>query len=132
VDLVASFDEVEDALPGIRRGLRELRGLPVEEAVRGACVRDDLMLDISGVQRGVEGCVVLRRDVLVISGLEGEDRRRERCCELRRSRLAIPLACRAVEANCPREIVASSGGKPLIASAEAETDREDRCGALSP
>ena len=68
-------DEGERALPRVGRGVRELLLLAVEEAVRRAVVRDDLVLDARGGQRGVEGSIVLGGDVPVGACLEREDRR---------------------------------------------------------
>src|SRR3712207_8319073 len=44
-DIAVALDEREHAAPGLVRGLRELLLLAVEEAVRRAGVRHDLVLD---------------------------------------------------------------------------------------
>ena len=57
-------DEADDARPGVVRcGL--VLGLPaVEEAVRGALVGDQLVLDAGGCEGALEGGVVVCRDVV--------------------------------------------------------------------
>ena len=56
-------DERERPPPGVVGRLGELLLLAVEEAVRGAVVDDDLVLDACGRQRRVERGVVLGGDV---------------------------------------------------------------------
>src|SRR5207253_5847126 len=70
-----ALDEIEHPLPGACRVVGELLVAAVEEAVRGAGVRDDLVLDRGRGQRFVELGVELGRDVLVVARLERQDRR---------------------------------------------------------
>jgi hypothetical protein len=68
------LDEREGPRPRVSGGCRELLLSTVEEAVRGALVRDDLVVDASRRERLAERGVVVRSDVLVGTGLEREDR----------------------------------------------------------
>src|ERR671924_507902 len=63
--------------PGLSQHLRVLREAAVEEAVRGALVRYQLVLAARVGERLLEGRVVGGGDVLVGARREGEDRRRE-------------------------------------------------------
>src|SRR5256885_13675982 len=58
-------DEGLHALPGIRRGLRELGELPVEEAVGRARVDLQVVLDAGLLERAVELVDVRLRDALI-------------------------------------------------------------------
>ena len=85
-------DEAQDALPRIGRCVGELLLLAVEEAVRRAVVRHELVLD-AGLGEGLlEGGVVLGRDVLVVAGLEREDRALHLAGALGRARRLALLA----------------------------------------
>src|SRR6266513_2095364 len=93
-------DELEHSPPGILGGGCEILLAAVEEAVRGALVGDELVLDACLLEPLLEGGVVRCRDVLVVAGLEGEDRSLQLRYPLRRSRRAVaPLAGPAVEAD---------------------------------
>src|SRR5205823_12239929 len=72
--LTESLDELQRAIPGVVRGLRELFLLTVEKAVRRPVVDDDLMLDPGRAQGCFERSVLDLRDVLVGARLERENR----------------------------------------------------------
>src|SRR4029077_12049946 len=99
-------DERERAAPRVLGRVRELLLLAVEEAVRCAVVDDDLMLDARSGERTIERRVVVRRDALVVAGLQGEDRARDRVDALARACPAPRPGRRAVEADRPGEAVA--------------------------
>ena len=95
-----ALEELERSAPRVGRRVRELFLLAVEEAVRGALVRDHLVLDACRGERLVERGVVLGRDVRVLARLQRQDRRvdlggalrraRERRCAPRASRRSRP------------------------------------------
>jgi hypothetical protein len=74
---------------------------------------------------------VLGKDVRVVSGLEGEDRRLELGGPLRRPRSAVPLDGRPVEADRPGETVPTRRCEPGVPAAEAEADGEDDLAAAA-
>src|SRR5262245_25368121 len=117
--LRAGFEEREHFRPRIVRGVRELLLLAVEEAVRRALVRHELVLDARVLQRALKGGVVLGGDVLVGARLQREDRRLELAGALGRVGRA------PVEADGACEPVLLRGGEPRLAAAEAEPDREN-------
>ena len=84
----------------------------------------------ASVSAAVEGGVVLGGDVLVVAGLEREDRGGDLARALGRARLPVALAGHAVEADGARQAVPGRGGEPGVAAAEAEADREDRLATL--
>src|SRR4051812_40133829 len=114
------LDEAERPRPRVfgRRG--ELLLLAVEEAVRRTLVRHQLVLDARRLETLLEGGVVLGRDVLIVSGLQRQDR----CLQLRGSSRRIRRA--AVEPDRACQAVLVSGGEPGVAATKAEADREDR------
>src|SRR4249920_3773054 len=128
--LAVALDERERPLPGVVGGCLVLLLLAVEERVRCALICDDLVHDAGRGQGLVEGGVLLAGDVLVRTGLQGENRP----LQLRRSvERAGPVAAggqAAVEADGAGEIVAAGGGEPRVTAAEAEADRVDRFGAV--
>ena len=63
--------------------------------------------------------------MVVVAGLEGQDRRLDLGGELDRARLPVALARAAVEADRARQVMAGRGGEPGVAAAEAEADGED-------
>ena len=92
------LDEGEHARPRVLGGLGEILLTTVEEAVRRALVRDHLVFDAGLRERAVEGGVVLGGDVLVVPGLEGEDRDTDLGSTLRRARRTVtPLARPSIE-----------------------------------
>src|SRR5437763_2378528 len=102
--LGVSGDELENAAPGVLRRLRVLLVAPVEEAVRRALVRDQLVLDAGLRERALEGRVRLRRDVGVGPGLEREDGRLHLSGTIDRpGRAVAPPARNPVEADSSRE-----------------------------
>src|SRR5581483_11573361 len=125
-------DEREHAPPRVLGRLRELLLLAVEEAVRGARVRDDLVLDAGRGERLVEGRVHLGGDVLVGARLEREDRALHPVDALDRAGAGAAAAGDAVEADRAREAVAGGGREPGVVAAEAEADGEDGAGAAAP
>src|SRR3954451_12194772 len=106
------LQELEYTSPPVSRCFGELLLLPVEEAVRRTVVDDDLVLYAGPAERLVELRVVLRSDVLIVSGLQREDRAPDLGDPLTRAAPAVPLAGVAVEADAPREPVSRSGGEP--------------------
>jgi hypothetical protein len=103
---------------------------PVEEAVRRSRVGNDLVLDPGGAQRLVELRVHLGGDVLVVAGLEGEDRGVHLPGTVDRPRKVAPSRL-SVEADGPFETVPAGRGQPGVAAAEAEADGEHRTGTLA-
>src|SRR5438046_8914267 len=120
------LDEGQHALPRIVRRVGELLLLAVKEAVRRALVRHDLVLDVCGAQRVLEGTVVGGGDVLVRAGLQGEDRRLELRGPLRSAGDAVALARTAVEADRAGQPVTACGREPRAPAAEAGADGDDR------
>ena len=128
----ALLDELERLLPGVLGRVGELLVLSVEEAVRGARVRDELVFDSRSRERRLEGGIVLGRDVRVVARLEGEDRPRHLPRPLDRPGRAIGAFSGApVEANRSGEPMAARRGEPGVAAAHAEADGEDGGTALS-
>src|SRR5438552_3071359 len=117
-------EEIQGAPPGVVRVPLELLLLAVEEAVRRALVDHDLVLDPGGVERRVEGVVVLDRNGGVRASLEREDR------SLHPRHLLERRA--PVETDGAGEPVAGGGREPRVPPAEAEADGEDRGGAVLP
>src|SRR5437588_160411 len=72
-ELRQALEEGERPAPGVVRGVCELLLLAVEEAVRGAGVDDELVIDAGVGQGRLERVVQVLRDVLVVAGLERED-----------------------------------------------------------
>src|SRR3954447_15929336 len=127
--LAMALDESEHALPGVLGGLGEVLVAPVEEAVRGSVVRDELVLHAGVFERLLEGRVVLGGDVLVVPCLQSQDRRADRLGAVGRAWLPVALGRHSVEADRAGEAVAVRRGKPRVAPTEAEADREDRAAA---
>ena len=74
----------EDAAPRIGRGFGEVLLLPVEEAVRGAVVHLDLVLDPGSSERFLKGADLVDGNALVGAAHQPEDRRLHIAGPLRR------------------------------------------------
>ena len=79
------LDEGKNPAPRIGRGVGELLLLPIEEAVRGAVVNHDLVLDTGLRERLLEGAHLIDGDALVGAAHQPEDRRLELAGPLRRA-----------------------------------------------
>ena len=112
-------DEGDDLRPRIVGRGGELFLLAVEEAVRCAFVRDELVVRRGRVERGLESGVVLGGDVLVGPGLERENRRLQLGGALRRVRRP------AIEAHGSRKPSLIRRREPRLPAAETEADGED-------
>src|SRR5439155_21637172 len=91
--------------PRVCRCVRVVLLVPVEETVWSALVSHDFVLHACPRQCLVELGVVLGRDVLVVTGLEREDRRLDLVRALRRPESAVPQAGHPVEPQRPGETV---------------------------
>src|SRR5689334_9167829 len=60
-----SFDEVQDALPGVGRGFGVLLGTTIKEAVWGAGIDNDLVFNTRSAQLLIEALHVADRDALI-------------------------------------------------------------------
>src|SRR5262249_55809908 len=121
-----AVDERQRAAPRVVRRSGEVLLLAIEEAVRRAVVRHDLVL-YAGVGEGaLESGVVVGSDALVGARLQGENRRLDLRGAGDGARPAA-LARRApVEADRPGQAVPGGRGNPRSPAAEAEPDGEDR------
>jgi hypothetical protein len=121
-----TIDELERAPPRVVGCVLELPLLAVEEAVRRAVVRDDLVLDAVLRERAAERGVVVGGDVLVRARLQREDRAFDGGGARDDARPAPLARRRAVEADGAGEAVTGRRRNPRGAAAEAEADGEDR------
>src|SRR3954470_17369143 len=126
-----AVDELARPLPSVVRRLGVLLLLAVEEAVRRAVVRHDLVLDAGLGESTVERGVVVGGDVLVGAGLQCEDRRLDLRCPLDEAGPPPRARGAAVEADPPGEPVSGRRRDPGRAPAEAEAGRGDG-GAAAP
>src|SRR5260221_14567520 len=94
------LDEGEDMCPGVVGVSREVLLAPVEEAVRRAVVRDQLVLDAGRRERLLERLVGVGGDGLVVARLEREDWTLHLARALRRTGSpALPLTGAAEETD---------------------------------
>src|SRR5438067_6138781 len=108
--LGVSGDEFEHAPPRVLRRLRVLLVAPVEEAMRRALVRDQLVFDAGLRELALEVRVRLRRDAGVRAGLEREYGRLHLSGAIDRpGRAVAPPARDAVETHSSREAVSRRG-----------------------
>src|SRR3954452_4228951 len=118
-------DECEHALPRIGGSPRVLPEAPVEEAVWRALVGDELVLDSGCLERRLERGVLLRRNVIVDTRLQGQDGGLEVGRDIDRARRAGAGTEGSVEPDRTGEAMPAGRGKPGVAAAETEADRED-------
>src|SRR2546430_3742579 len=104
--LVSALHEREHAPPGVVAFRLVLREAPVEEGVRRARIRLEVVLHAHTREGLVEGGDVRRRDARIVSAEETQDRRAHALCFLRRDRpgLALPLRETTVKPDNAPEI----------------------------
>ena len=125
--LAVRLDEPQHALPGVLGSVREVLLLAVEEAVRRARIRDELVRDAG--RASASSKAALSSAVMFLSSPACSARIGHAISGARwigPGEPSWPLARAPVEADGAGEAVAARGREPRVAAAHAEADREDR------